>query len=53
MEKPIVQKLADLEESAFLDLIRQQLEPDADSMTILQGCREGMVLEGKRSEENT
>jgi methanogenic corrinoid protein MtbC1 len=53
MEKPIVQKLADLEEEAFLNLVRRELEAGADPMTILEDCREGMVLVGKRFEENT
>ncbi len=53
MEKPIVQKLADLEERAFLNLLQQELNAGADPMTILEHCRAGMVLVGKRFEENT
>lgn len=53
MEKPIVEKLADLEEEAFLNLVRQELDAGADPMTILEDCRAGMVLVGKRFEENT
>lgn len=53
MEKPITQKLADLEEEAFLNLLRQELEAGADPMSILEDCRAGMVLVGKRFEENT
>lgn len=52
MERPIVQKLADLEEEAFLGLVRQELEAGVDPLTILESCREGMVLVGKRFEEN-
>jgi methanogenic corrinoid protein MtbC1 len=53
MDKPIAQKLADLEEQAFLDLLRQELDAGADPMAILEECRAGMVLVGKRFEENT
>ena len=53
MEKPIVQKLADLEEEAFLNLLRQELDSGADPMAILEDCRAGMVLVGKRFEEST
>lgn len=53
MEKPIAQKLADLEEEAFLTLVRQELDTGADPMTLLEDCRAGMVLVGKRFEENT
>ncbi len=53
MEKPIVEKLANLEEEAFLNLVRQELDAGADPMTILEDCRAGMVLVGKRFEENT
>lgn len=53
MEKPITQKLADLEEEAFLNEVRRALDAGADSMTILEYCRAGMVLVGKRFEENT
>jgi len=53
MEKPIVQKLADLEEQAFLNLLRQELDGGADPMGILEDCRAGMVLVGKRFEEST
>jgi len=52
MERPIVQKLADLEEEAFLGLVRQELEAGVDPLTILESCRKGMVLVGKRFEEN-
>ncbi|MGD9032477.1 MAG: cobalamin-dependent protein [Desulfobacteraceae bacterium] len=53
MDKPIVQKLADLEEGPFLELVQQELGAGADPMTILEDCRAGMVLVGKRFEENT
>jgi methanogenic corrinoid protein MtbC1 len=53
MEKAISQKLADLEEQAFLDLLRQELDAGADPMAVLEECRAGMVLVGKRFEENT
>jgi methylmalonyl-CoA mutase cobalamin-binding domain/chain len=53
MEKPIVQKLADLEEEAFLNQVRRELDAGVDPMTILEDCRAGMVLVGKRFEENT
>ncbi len=53
MEKPIVQKLADLEEEAFLNLLRQELDGGADPMAILEDCRAGMVIVGKRFEEST
>ena len=53
MEKPIVQRLADLEEEAFLNLLRQELDGGADPLAILEDCRAGMVLVGKRFEENT
>ena len=53
MEKPIVQKLADLEEEAFLNLLQEELDGGADPAAILEDCRAGMVLVGKRFEENT
>lgn len=53
MDKPIAQKLADLQEQAFLDLLRQELDAGADPMALLEDCRAGMVLVGKRFEENT
>jgi methanogenic corrinoid protein MtbC1 len=52
MEKAIAQKLADLEEQAFLHLLRKELGAGADPMAILEQCRAGMVLVGKRFEEN-
>lgn len=53
MEKPIVQKLANLEEEAFLNLLQEELDGGADPVAILEDCRAGMVLVGKRFEENT
>jgi methanogenic corrinoid protein MtbC1 len=53
MGKPIAQKLADLEEDIFLNLVRQELDAGADPMAILEDCRAGMVLVGKHFEEGT
>jgi methanogenic corrinoid protein MtbC1 len=53
MEKPIVQKLANLEEEAFLNLLQEELDGGADPVAILEDCRAGMALVGKRFEENT
>ena len=53
MEKPIVQKLANLEEEAFLNLLQEELDGGADPVAILEDCRAGMVLVGKRFEEDT
>ena len=53
MSKEIKQVLADLEEEAFLTQIRQELSAGTDPMVILEACREGMALVGKRFEEGT
>lgn len=52
METQLAQRLADLEEQAFLSLVRQELEAGTDPIDILEACREGMILVGKRFEED-
>ncbi len=51
MEKELKQTLADLEEEPFLSQVQKELEAGIDPMTILEACREGMALVGKRFEE--
>lgn len=51
MEKELKQTLADLEEEPFLSQLQKKLEAGIDPMTILEACREGMTLVGKRFEE--
>ncbi len=50
MEK-LVQLLADLEEEAALAQIREKLDAGQDPLAILEECREGMTLVGKRYED--
>lgn len=47
----IIQHLADLEEIETLNLVNQELEAGTDPIAILEACREGMILVGKRYEK--
>ena len=51
MDKELALKLADLEEKTFLALVQQELEAGTDTLAIIEACREGMTLVGKRFEE--
>ncbi len=44
--------LADLEEERTSELVQRALDAGEDSLAILEQCREGMALVGKRYEEN-
>jgi methanogenic corrinoid protein MtbC1 len=52
MSTEIAQKLADLAEEETLALVRQKLDAGEDPLVILEACREGMNLVGKRYEES-
>jgi len=51
IDSPITQKLADIEEQETLNLVRKELEAGTDPIEILEACREGIVLVGKRYEK--
>ncbi|MCK4762400.1 MAG: cobalamin-dependent protein [Candidatus Aminicenantes bacterium] len=46
----ITQHLVDLNELEILDLVRKELEGGADPLEVLDACREGMIIVGKRFE---
>jgi 5-methyltetrahydrofolate--homocysteine methyltransferase len=43
--------LADIEEQETLNLVRKELEAGTDPIEILEACREGIILVGKRYEK--
>lgn len=47
----LVHLLADLEEKAVLEIVRQRIESGDDLMQILEECNEGMQLVGRRYEQ--
>jgi 5-methyltetrahydrofolate--homocysteine methyltransferase len=51
IDSQITQKLADIEEQETLNLVRKELEAGTDPIEILEACREGVVLVGKRYEK--
>jgi 5-methyltetrahydrofolate--homocysteine methyltransferase len=51
IDNQLIQKLADLKEEETLSLVRKELEKKTDPIAILETCREGMILVGKRCEE--
>ena len=50
MDIPLSQKLADLDEEGTLAAVRQELAAEQEPLTVLDACREGMILVGKRYE---
>jgi methanogenic corrinoid protein MtbC1 len=50
-DQQIVQLLADLEEEAVLEIVRNRIHAGDDLMQILEECNEGMQLVGKRYEQ--
>ncbi|MBI4786557.1 MAG: cobalamin B12-binding domain-containing protein [Chloroflexi bacterium] len=50
MTQLITEKLADLEEQEVLTLVRKELDAGTDPLEILNACRDGMALVGKRFE---
>lgn len=52
MDNPISRLLADLDEEGVLNSVRQALAEGADPLTVLEACRAGMLLVGKRYETN-
>ncbi len=51
VDSQIIQQLADLEEIEALNLVKKELGAGTDPMAILEACREGMILVGKRFEK--
>jgi 5-methyltetrahydrofolate--homocysteine methyltransferase len=51
IDSQITQNLADLEEQETLNLVRKELEAGTDPIEILEACREGIILVGKRYEK--
>jgi methanogenic corrinoid protein MtbC1 len=47
----LIQLLADLDENAVLDLVRQRLASGEDPLHIIEACNQGIQLVGKRYEE--
>ena len=47
----LIQELVDLKEEEALTLVKEELESGTDAMAILETCREGMILVGKRYEQ--
>ena len=52
MDGQLSRTLADLEEEAAFDLVRQELEAGTDPLAILEACRQGMEVVGPRSDQN-
>ena len=50
MDQQLSQKLADLDEEGALAAVRQDLAAGIEPLTVLEACREGMILVGKRYE---
>lgn len=50
-DQQLVHLVADLEEKAVLDIVRQRIDSGDDLMQILEECNEGMQVVGKRYEE--
>jgi 5-methyltetrahydrofolate--homocysteine methyltransferase len=51
IDSQLMQKLVDLEETETLNLVKKELGAGTDPMAILEACREGMILVGKRFEK--
>lgn len=51
IDNQLIQELTDLKEEETLSLVRKELEKETDPMAILETCREGMILVGKRYEK--
>jgi methanogenic corrinoid protein MtbC1 len=51
MTDQLKQKMSDLDEEAVLKIVQEHLEAGGDPLAILNECREGMALVGKRYEE--
>jgi 5-methyltetrahydrofolate--homocysteine methyltransferase len=51
IDSQITKKLAELEEQEALNLVRKELEAGTDPIEILEACREGIILVGKRYEK--
>lgn len=50
MDQQLSQKLADLDEEGALAAVRQDLAAGMEPLSVLDACREGMILVGKRYE---
>lgn len=50
-DQQLVHLVADLEEQAVLDIVRQRIDSGDDLMQILEECNEGMQVVGKRYEQ--
>jgi methanogenic corrinoid protein MtbC1 len=50
MSEQLKNALSDLEEDLVLQLVQEQMDASADPMQILNDCRDGMALVGKRYE---
>jgi 5-methyltetrahydrofolate--homocysteine methyltransferase len=51
IDSKLMHELADLKEEETLSLVKEELEKKTDPMTILETCREGMILVGERYEK--
>jgi len=51
MSDQLKQMMSDLEETAALKIVQDRLDANDDPLMILNDCREGMALVGKRYEE--
>jgi methanogenic corrinoid protein MtbC1 len=51
MSDQLKQMISDLEETAALKIVQDRLDTGGDPLAILNDCREGMALVGKRYEE--
>lgn len=51
MNNKLAQALAELEEEATLALVKERLEQGEEPLSILESCREGMIVVGQRYEE--
>lgn len=49
----IINNMADLKENEVLDQLQQEIDKGTDALALLNACKEGMVLVGKRYEEGT
>jgi len=52
MSDQLKQMMSDLEETAALKIVQDRLDANDDPLAILNDCREGMALVGRRYEDN-
>ena len=51
LSSALIHSIADLKDQEVLELVRQRIARGDDPMDIVEDCRQGMILVGKRYEE--